>query len=273
MTPGADGPKEVRPVAARPFSEGLDAAKRILRTLLRESPALAAVWVVPVALGMTPLGRQAFLVFNPSPSLWRDGTGVLGVTLLTLIVGSVAGAAGVSVIDRRRSPSAAHRDGLEPWHLGVLTAVAGVAFGAALAAAAFGLVLGVLALVVTALVELFLVLVGGLFIALIALGILSLFAPGLAAFLLRVLGGLVAIPVFILGMLRGWRLGELFGFGTPTIRRGAASHLNADGRPKVSYPTERAAWDEAVLFARDRGQLMNAYECEQGGHWHIGHTR
>lgn len=63
-----------------------------------------------------------------------------------------------------------------------------------------------------------------------------------------------------------------------TIERAARSHLTRTGQPKEVFVTEAAAVAHAdFLLGEDlaNGHLMTfprGYECEQGGHWHVGNT-
>lgn len=58
---------------------------------------------------------------------------------------------------------------------------------------------------------------------------------------------------------------------TPTVRRGANSHVNADGSAKLSYVSKADASRAALKYEADFGAAMNIYECGNGGHFHIGH--
>lgn len=58
-----------------------------------------------------------------------------------------------------------------------------------------------------------------------------------------------------------------------TIARGANSHLNVDGTAKVPYGSVDDAQAAASLYFRDKGELMNAYKCLDGDHFHIGHAK
>lgn len=57
------------------------------------------------------------------------------------------------------------------------------------------------------------------------------------------------------------------------VRRGANSHVNRDGRPKVGYRSEVDAWKAAGTFEADTGERMSAYMCASCTDWHIGHAR
>ncbi len=61
------------------------------------------------------------------------------------------------------------------------------------------------------------------------------------------------------------------GAPTPTVRRGANSHVNADGSAKLSYASKAEASRAALKYEADFGAAMNTYECGEGGHFHIGH--
>jgi hypothetical protein len=151
--------------------------------------------------------------------------------------------------------------------------------------AAVGLAAGALGMYFSSLIQLLEYLLVSAFVALIFLAVLFFVLPDLAYFLFKVLGVVIAIPIVLLLLpivlpilllskhLEWWRIRDLFSRRAPTVRRGASSHFNADRRAKVSYYSERAARREADLFWLDRGERMNAYKCERGGHWHIGHAR
>ena len=57
------------------------------------------------------------------------------------------------------------------------------------------------------------------------------------------------------------------------VRRGANSHVNRDGRPKVGYRGEADAWNAAGSFEADTGERMSVYRCASCPDWHIGHAR
>jgi hypothetical protein len=57
------------------------------------------------------------------------------------------------------------------------------------------------------------------------------------------------------------------------VRRGANSHVNRDGRPKVGYRSEGDASQAAWSFEADTGERMSVYRCASCPDWHIGHAR
>ena len=82
------------------------------------------------------------------------------------------------------------------------------------------------------------------------------------------------VSVIIIGV--GIVAGIIWLFNRPKTapaKRGASSHFNADGRPKVSYSNSRKADKAASLYESDRGETMNAYKCGDCSGWHIGHAR
>lgn len=58
-----------------------------------------------------------------------------------------------------------------------------------------------------------------------------------------------------------------------SIRRGLASHVNVDGRPKKAYPTREAAESVARAQGLREGRAMHVYVCSDPrcGAFHVGH--
>lgn len=86
------------------------------------------------------------------------------------------------------------------------------------------------------------------------------------ALLLTLLVALAVAAVFTIIVRLWWRWSR-------PVRRGAASHVNADGRAKVPYRTAAEAQQAALKHTRDMGGRMNAYRCGTCPAWHIGHAR
>jgi hypothetical protein len=84
--------------------------------------------------------------------------------------------------------------------------------------------------------------------------------------LLTLLVALAVAAVFTAAMRLWWRW-------TRPVRRGPASHVNADGRAKIAYRTAAEAQQAALQYTRDTGGRMNAYRCGTCPGWHIGHAR
>lgn len=42
---------------------------------------------------------------------------------------------------------------------------------------------------------------------------------------------------------------------------------------KRSYPNKQKARQVAALSSKRTGEVIEAYKCPYGGHWHIGHNR
>jgi hypothetical protein len=60
--------------------------------------------------------------------------------------------------------------------------------------------------------------------------------------------------------------------GGTSLRRTAASHINANGSPKRSYPSLDAARIAAQQQAAHTSQTMSAYKCSACRLYHIGHS-
>lgn len=78
--------------------------------------------------------------------------------------------------------------------------------------------------------------------------------------------GLVALAIFGLS-----RLSEATRNGT-SLRRSAASHVNANGYPKRGYPTADAARFAAHEQSAKSSQSLSAYKCSTCSQYHIGHA-
>lgn len=56
-------------------------------------------------------------------------------------------------------------------------------------------------------------------------------------------------------------------------RRGARSHVTAQGEPKVAYANKAEAATAAKEASARYGEAMSAYRCASCPGWHIGHRR
>ncbi len=79
--------------------------------------------------------------------------------------------------------------------------------------------------------------------------------------------GLIALAIFWLT-----RTSEAKRSGGTSLRRTAASHINANGTPKRGYPTMDAARDAASKQSASTNQTMSAYKCSTCKLFHIGHS-
>ena len=60
--------------------------------------------------------------------------------------------------------------------------------------------------------------------------------------------------------------------GGTSLRRTAASHINANGKPKRGYASMEAAQDAARKQSASTHESMSAYKCSTCNHFHIGHA-
>jgi len=60
--------------------------------------------------------------------------------------------------------------------------------------------------------------------------------------------------------------------GGTSLRRTAASHINANGTPKRGYASMDAAQDAAKKQSSSTNQSMSAYKCSTCKLFHIGHA-
>ena len=60
--------------------------------------------------------------------------------------------------------------------------------------------------------------------------------------------------------------------GGTSLRRTAASHINANGTPKRGYASMDAAQDAAKKQSASTNQSMSAYKCSTCKLFHIGHA-
>jgi hypothetical protein len=60
--------------------------------------------------------------------------------------------------------------------------------------------------------------------------------------------------------------------GGTSLRRTAASHINANGTPKRGYASLEAAKDAARRQSASTNQSMSAYKCSTCKLFHIGHA-
>jgi len=80
--------------------------------------------------------------------------------------------------------------------------------------------------------------------------------------------GLIALAIVGLSRLSGPAAKRS---GT-SLRRTAASHINANGAPKRGYASMDAARAAAVQQTADAHQAMSAYKCSTCQQYHIGHA-
>ena len=94
---------------------------------------------------------------------------------------------------------------------------------------------------------------------------------------LMLVGLLVSLAIAAIALFVVYLLFAMFtGASSPsrgTVTRGANSHVNSDGTPKISYLSIDDAQDAAMNYFNDRGERMNAYRCGDGDHFHIGHAK
>ena len=60
--------------------------------------------------------------------------------------------------------------------------------------------------------------------------------------------------------------------GGTSLKRGPRTHIGANGRAKVGYPTREAALAQAHRLSRD-GSAMSVYQCDTCARWHVGHAK
>lgn len=183
---------------------------------------------------------------------------------------AVAARTTVSVLtDVRRAGRTSRVLRLEPWHGGVVVATTVTVSAVWLIVLVMAGLMGLIMLIMQLILVVLAVLVGGLIVSLL----LSPFFPSFAYYSGMVFSWLLAYFLVLLRSIAGAidRSRDRRSSARP-VERGASSHYNIDGRPKVDYPTEHSAWIAAEQYTMDRGGLMNAYRCEEGAHWHIGHA-
>lgn len=83
--------------------------------------------------------------------------------------------------------------------------------------------------------------------------------------------GIIALMVW---RWRSWRR-RTSPTRTPPPRRSVASHVNADGTPKVAYATREEAQRVATEQGAREGRVLNSYLCAEPtcGKWHNGHAK
>lgn len=79
--------------------------------------------------------------------------------------------------------------------------------------------------------------------------------------------GVIALAIFGLS-----RLSEAKPSGGISLRRTAASHINANGSPKRGYASMDAAKDAATKQTAASNHQMSAYKCGTCKQYHIGHA-
>lgn len=57
------------------------------------------------------------------------------------------------------------------------------------------------------------------------------------------------------------------------VVRSERSHFNKDASPKVSYGSLEEANAATLEILTSRGEIMSAYACSEGRHYHIGHAK
>ena len=80
---------------------------------------------------------------------------------------------------------------------------------------------------------------------------------------------LCLIALTIIGLSR---LSDAKTPGGTSLRRSAASHVNANGSPKHGYVSMDTARDAARMQSAASHQLLSAYKCATCMHYHIGHS-
>lgn len=86
---------------------------------------------------------------------------------------------------------------------------------------------------------------------------------------------LVAIVILaLIALAIYWltRTSEAKRSGGTSLRRTAASHINANGTPKRGYASMDAAQDAARKQSASTHQSMSAYKCSTCKLFHIGHA-
>ncbi len=79
--------------------------------------------------------------------------------------------------------------------------------------------------------------------------------------------GLIALAIIALS-----RLSVAKRSGGTSLRRTAASHINANGSPKRGYASMDAAREAAEKRTAMSKRPMSAYKCNSCKHYHIGHA-
>lgn len=259
--------------STRTFTDGM----RTAWGLLSSSPLHALVWFGLSGLMMLPAGHTTMVTVAGYYGTAHRFEPLLGITLLAFIYASVGGAIVVTVDAQWHDrPEPGRR--LDAHDAGVLLVSSAVALSSLAIVTAGGAALGLIFLAVRALLY-FLLFAAGLVASMIAILVAWYFLlPDLRRPIRWILTAL--LPAIVLGtwaFLR-WLFRDALqrpvfgGDGRSTIVRGASSHFNANGRPKIPYATEAAAREAADDYFADRGARMNAYRCELGSHWHIGHA-
>jgi hypothetical protein len=83
---------------------------------------------------------------------------------------------------------------------------------------------------------------------------------------------LVILALIALAIYWLTRTSEATRSGGTSLRRTAASHINANGRPKRGYATMDEARDAAKKQSAATNQSMSAYKCGTCKLFHIGHA-
>lgn len=82
---------------------------------------------------------------------------------------------------------------------------------------------------------------------------------------------LIALAIFGLSRLSDTKRSDAWRSGT-SLKRTAASHINANGTPKRGYASLDAARVAAGKQTADTNQPMSAYKCGTCKLFHIGHA-
>lgn len=82
---------------------------------------------------------------------------------------------------------------------------------------------------------------------------------------------LIALAIFGLSRLSDTKRSDAWRSGT-SLKRTAASHINANGTPKRGYASLDAARVAAGKQTADSNQTMSAYKCGTCKLFHIGHA-
>lgn len=86
------------------------------------------------------------------------------------------------------------------------------------------------------------------------------------------IAAIVIVVLIALAILGLSRLSNVKKSGGTSLRRTAASHINANGSPKRGYVSMEAARTAANEQTTKSQQSMSAYKCSSCKLYHIGHA-
>ncbi|NNN01488.1 MAG: hypothetical protein HKL86_06630 [Acidimicrobiaceae bacterium] len=82
---------------------------------------------------------------------------------------------------------------------------------------------------------------------------------------------LIAVGVIFAVFYFSGRYGGRKRIGTTSLRRRPHSHVTANGRAKIAYPSREDAQVQARKMEVRDGVQMGVYRCDTCAKWHIGH--